>query len=270
VTLNIQHTWDADLDVFLVSPAGTRVLLFSGVGGSGHDFTNTVLDDTAATPITLGSAPFTGSFRPQGQLSSLVGQSANGTWTLEVDDTGAPDNGTLLNWSLTLGLANEPISVSDANGAYAFTNLAPGSYQVREVVRTGWTQTLPGDPNFRYSVALSSGQVLLNQDFGNQGGNRTGPLVVRAGGTGKIAPGRWAALAELHNLAASLTGPGSAGLVMSSLSADRTDATDHAGFAVLGTTAVRTPSGAIPRRTHQEAIVDQLFTELGDVPFAQD
>jgi len=40
--LTITHTWDSDLDVYLDSPTGTQVLLFSDVGGSGENFTNTL------------------------------------------------------------------------------------------------------------------------------------------------------------------------------------------------------------------------------------
>ncbi len=56
VTLNIGHSWDSDLDVFLVSPTAARVELFTDVGGAGHSFSGTVLDDQCATAITAGGA----------------------------------------------------------------------------------------------------------------------------------------------------------------------------------------------------------------------
>ena len=62
-TLDITHKNDQDLDVFLIAPDGTRVELFTDVGGGGDHFTGTTLDDEAATPITAGSAPFSGSKR---------------------------------------------------------------------------------------------------------------------------------------------------------------------------------------------------------------
>src|SRR5207253_7358143 len=114
----IAHPWDVDLSVFLVSPAGTRVELFSHVGGSGKNFTFTTLDDQAPTAITAGSAPFTDSYRPTGSLAAVNGQNPNGTWTLEVSDTAAGDTGTLLNWSLTL-TSGEPNTRTDPSGAYA-------------------------------------------------------------------------------------------------------------------------------------------------------
>ena len=43
VTVNMTHTRDEDLDVFLIAPDGTRVELFTDVGGTGDHFTTTVL-----------------------------------------------------------------------------------------------------------------------------------------------------------------------------------------------------------------------------------
>jgi subtilisin-like proprotein convertase family protein len=100
--LNITHTWDEDLDVFLVSPQGTRVELFTDVGGSNDNFTNTVLDDEYALPVSSRTAPFTGRFRPEGLLSALDGQSSAGVWTLEITDDTPVDSGTLQSWQLEL------------------------------------------------------------------------------------------------------------------------------------------------------------------------
>ena len=99
--LDISHTFDADLDVFLISSAGTRVELFQDVGGGGDNFTNTTLDDEAATSISSGAAPFSGSFQPLGALSTFDGESPNGIWSLEITDDLGEDVGTLNSWSLT-------------------------------------------------------------------------------------------------------------------------------------------------------------------------
>lgn len=102
VNLGIVHTWDTDLDLFLVAPSGTQVELFTDVGSSGDNFTNTRLDDSAATAITAGVAPFTGSYRPEGALSALTGQSAGGTWRLQLTDDETNDTGVLNTWTLEL------------------------------------------------------------------------------------------------------------------------------------------------------------------------
>jgi len=100
VTLDITHTRDSDLQIFLRGPDGTVIQLFNGKGVSGQNLRNTVFDDEAATSITAASAPFTGTFRPLQSLSALDGKLAAGTWTLEVHDTVKKQTGTLNSWSL--------------------------------------------------------------------------------------------------------------------------------------------------------------------------
>ncbi|MGH2356927.1 MAG: proprotein convertase P-domain-containing protein [Candidatus Limnocylindria bacterium] len=102
VNLTIRHTFDADLDVFLSSPGGTIVELFTDVGGSGDNFINTTLDDSASTSITAGTAPFTGTFRPEGVLADFNGENPFGTWTLRITDDLNGDAGTLDSWSLDI------------------------------------------------------------------------------------------------------------------------------------------------------------------------
>src|SRR5262245_2030762 len=100
VVLDIDHTYDSDLDVTLVAPDGTRVELFTGVGEDGQGFHGTRLDDEAAFAIESASAPLAGTFRPSGSLADLDGKDVHVTWTLEITDTAEPDNGTLNGWSL--------------------------------------------------------------------------------------------------------------------------------------------------------------------------
>jgi len=54
---DITHTWDSDLDIYLVAPDGTAVELSTDNGGSGDNYINTVFDDTASTSITTATAP---------------------------------------------------------------------------------------------------------------------------------------------------------------------------------------------------------------------
>ncbi|MGD8630535.1 MAG: proprotein convertase P-domain-containing protein, partial [Gammaproteobacteria bacterium] len=100
VELNISHSRLSDLRVVLVSASGTRIELFSGIGGNNSNFTATLLDDEAADSILSGAAPYTGSFRPLGELALLEGEQVAGTWTLEVYDQSMRETGTLDSWSL--------------------------------------------------------------------------------------------------------------------------------------------------------------------------
>lgn len=99
--LNMTHTYDSDMDVKLRAPDGTTVTLFSGVGGGSDNFVNTCLEGSG-TPISSGSAPFTGTYKSMGTLGSVNnGQNPNGTWQLLCTDMAAVDVGFLQNWSLT-------------------------------------------------------------------------------------------------------------------------------------------------------------------------
>ncbi len=111
VKVNITHGWNSDLDIFLIAPDGTRVELFTDVGGSSSNFRNTILDDEASKSIKDGSGPFVGSYRPEGSLASLIGKELSGTWRLEVTDDKTEDVGTLDSWSLiaTIGV-KEPLA----------------------------------------------------------------------------------------------------------------------------------------------------------------
>lgn len=172
VTLSINHTRDSDMDVFLISPAGTRVQLFTDVGTTGQNFVNTTLDDQANFSINLGSAPFVGSFSPEGLLSALNGENPNGTWQLEVNDDSLGETGSLVSWSITV-TSPESWTVTDANGNYTLTATAGGTFNVREVPQTGWVQTSPSgatlaNPNPAQVVAVPFGSIVQSVDFYNQ------------------------------------------------------------------------------------------------------
>jgi subtilisin-like proprotein convertase family protein len=104
VNLGIEHTWPEDLDVYLISPSGVRIELFTDVCAGNPDWTqaNTgfTLSGSAATAIGTTCAPGQGAYRPEGSLAALIGQSSNGTWTLQVTDDTIQDTGFLHSWGL--------------------------------------------------------------------------------------------------------------------------------------------------------------------------
>ncbi len=115
--LNITHTYDRDLYITLRNPAGTTVILSNRRGGSGDNFDNTIFDDEASIRIRDGTAPFAGSYRPDGLLSNYDNRNARGTWTLSVSDRAAGDVGTLNSWSLSITPPAGGASVSIASAA---------------------------------------------------------------------------------------------------------------------------------------------------------
>jgi subtilisin family serine protease len=174
VQLDITHTWNDDLDVFLISPDGTRVELFTDIGSDSDNFTNTILDDQADTSITQGSAPFTGSFRPEGSLSDFDGENAAGTWTLQIiDDFISEDSGVLNSWSLTIE-SSEYSTVTDAQGAWTLASLAAGNYQVGQVVPAGFSPISP-EANGLHNVTIAEGQEVTGINFINQVANDPPP-----------------------------------------------------------------------------------------------
>jgi subtilisin-like proprotein convertase family protein len=101
----ITHTYDGDLRIDLVAPDGTAVNLVNRRGGSGDDFVSTVFDQSASQSIAGGSAPFTGTFRPEGDLGALDGLQQQGDWTLRVRDASLGDTGFIQGWGLDVAPA---------------------------------------------------------------------------------------------------------------------------------------------------------------------
>ena len=100
VEVDITHAFVSDLVGTLIAPDGRRFRLFFRNGFDGDNFTGTIFDSEATTPINAGLAPFTGRFRPIDSLAPLYGGSALGTWRLEIIDGFNPDAGTLTNFGL--------------------------------------------------------------------------------------------------------------------------------------------------------------------------
>ncbi|HBO45269.1 MAG TPA: hypothetical protein DD670_15340, partial [Planctomycetaceae bacterium] len=163
LSFDLSHTYTSDLTITLISPSGTRVLLCDSIGGSGDHFRNTTLDDEAAASVDRAAAPFTGTFRPMGSLADFDGESANGTWTLEIRDNWSGDQGTLNSWSLDLSAA-EISTTTAADGSYSFTGLADGDYRVATVLAENWTHTLP--TSGYHNVALVGNTTAASVNFG--------------------------------------------------------------------------------------------------------
>jgi len=106
VQLSITHTFNSQLDGYLIGPDGQRIELFSGVGGSDDHFENTLFDDQAGTNIVHGRAPFAGSFQPgalskrQPGLATFKGQNLKGLWQLMIRSSRSDRAGVLHEWSL--------------------------------------------------------------------------------------------------------------------------------------------------------------------------
>ena len=120
VWLSATHPYVSDVSATLSSPAGTTVLLTAANGGWGANYEDTVFDDEATDSVTVGSAPFSGSWTPQEALSAFDGEDARGTWVLSLSDSYAPsDDGVLDGWSPGIGWDNGVDTDSDGSARCA-------------------------------------------------------------------------------------------------------------------------------------------------------
>jgi subtilisin-like proprotein convertase family protein len=76
----------------IISPSGTVVELAKGANITsgnlrGSTLYETMFDDNATTSITSGSQPYTGTYKPIGQFSTLLNESITGQWRLVVNQT---------------------------------------------------------------------------------------------------------------------------------------------------------------------------------------
>ena len=161
VQINLSYPNDPDLTATLYYDKGTSsevsIPLFTSVGHGTNtaNFTNTVFDDNAGTPIQSGGAPFFATFNPQKPLSAFAGLSAKGTWTLVIQNASTTKGtGTFNGWSLsfqkllpTTGLG-EPGS-DNASGSFRIFTLG----QTDALSSQAWTAVGPAD------IAGASGRV---------------------------------------------------------------------------------------------------------------
>lgn len=117
VNITLEHDNVEDISIFLEAPDQTLIRLTEYLGADQADYRQTVFDQEAATSIVNALPPFTGSFRPLGDLSVLNGKSLKGTWTLKVKDR--RDNflrGVLQKFSIEVCYRGSVILDSDDDG----------------------------------------------------------------------------------------------------------------------------------------------------------
>lgn len=128
ICLNMEHSWARDLNISLICPNGNRIKLHNFVGQTGNrirlgtpnegDESNPIAglgaqycwtsDATNPTwleysDLNAPNSPLSlpaGNYQPVGNFEDLIGCPLNGTWTLEVEDLWALDNGFIFNWGI--------------------------------------------------------------------------------------------------------------------------------------------------------------------------
>jgi photosystem II stability/assembly factor-like uncharacterized protein/protocatechuate 3,4-dioxygenase beta subunit len=101
-----------------------------------------------------------------GRISGAIFNDLNGNGIHDSGDPGVP-NVTMNLVDTSTGSIVRTIQ-SDSSGNYIFYSLSAGTYQVREVVPTGWIQTKPVAPNPTfYTVTITASGQLGGFEFGN-------------------------------------------------------------------------------------------------------
>jgi subtilisin-like proprotein convertase family protein len=222
VTLTgITHTDKGDLDVELVSPQGTAVVLTSDNCELAANATNRTyaFDDAAATALATAGDCASGTYKPSNAagigdetfntppnavaLAGYNGENPNGGWRLFVRDDAGSDTGQITSWQLqitTAGAAPITIPAFGASGAgiaapYPVPIAVSGaSGNLTDVNLTipGLAHTFPSDlqivlqsPNGT-AVKLMSADCgftrVLNKDFVFDDAAATAPTAACAGG----------------------------------------------------------------------------------------
>ncbi|MDU8886786.1 zinc-dependent metalloprotease family protein [Yeosuana sp. MJ-SS3] len=135
VTIDISHTWVKELVITLTSPNGTDVILTDKHGNNSRpnlNYSVTVFDQEATTPIASGSPPFNGTFIPDGDLSTIYGEMSAGDWTLTVEDLEAGDGGSIDEFTIEL-CEDQPLSIENntLTGFSVYPNPNRGEFNVR-------------------------------------------------------------------------------------------------------------------------------------------
>jgi extracellular elastinolytic metalloproteinase len=160
VSINIEHTYIGDLQVSLTSPGNSTILLHNRTGAGTDNLLKSYTSDDILAP--------------------LLGEQAQGDWTLKVVDTAIADVGVLRNWSIEVSLEaatqviheeTSPglaIPDNDPTGVSSFIAI-PESGTVQGIkVSVDITHTYIGD--LRVELFSPSGQqaILHNRAGGGQ------------------------------------------------------------------------------------------------------
>lgn len=187
----ITHTNNADLDMTIMSPAGTVVTLTTDNGGTADNVYNGTVWDDSANPG--GAAPYASNnglttdhtyvnlttaspLAPEEALAAFIGENPNGTWTLTISDDANTNGGALNSWSIAVTTLPFAPTVVDTqtftnNTMQIIPSTAPpnvltsivtasmaGTYIGNVSFNANITHTFPGDLDM--TIASPSGRVV--------------------------------------------------------------------------------------------------------------
>ncbi len=208
ISVAITHGDRGQLRLQLRSPSGTIVPLMDGIGGTLNNL-NSLFDDEIATDISAhttqndntATTPYQRSYNPTGSLASFDGESATGTWRLEMCDKTSGSTGSFVRSNLyvtaTARTAGTPPTltcpigttifdwdsnawpVSSTSNTYAISNIGNVSFGIAKTGGTWITDaTYGGTAPFRQNLdtyGFVPAQYMLQQwiDFGSSSDTTT-------------------------------------------------------------------------------------------------
>lgn len=162
LALEIDHTFLEDLIINLISPSGTKVALVSKSCGSSNNI-NAIFDDEGSEISCSGDPAISGTVRPLVALASFNGESALGTWTLEIEDTATSDGGQLKAFTLEVCVEGTFRPDEDEDGVFDDgDDLCLGTPKGAEVDTNGCQVNRFEQDNF--SIAIESESCRSSND----------------------------------------------------------------------------------------------------------
>src|SRR5688500_13625681 len=240
VTIDLIHTYDSDLALFIIAPSGEVLELSSSNGSSNDNYQITVFTDNTAQFITAGFPPYNGTFRPEGVQTSttppfpqsnplgtytfqntFTGVNADGDWTLLINDYVPIDVGVLNAWSITFATGGGPapsvtlgpdVTICPGQSTTLTASVVPtaDSYLWNTGATTSSISVSP-NVNTTYSVTVTNNdcidadtiQVIVNPNAVNA---NAGPDVSVCQGNGTTLSGSGGSATATYNWSSGQTG----------------------------------------------------------------
>jgi subtilisin-like proprotein convertase family protein len=112
ISINITHTFQADLDIDVSSPFGTNVVLTTDNGGGNDNISTTFADFGNPISGNLNDWLYTQPEGP-GSMADFQCETSGGDWTLTVVDDAGGDVGTLDQWCVNIYEETNPVVIAD-------------------------------------------------------------------------------------------------------------------------------------------------------------
>lgn len=161
-TVGMDHSFINDLEITLISPAGTTSKVIARTDSGGNNLCQTILDDesagTSIQSVLSAQAPFTGNFKPANALSVFDSEAANGNWILQAEDFFVGDTGSIRAFTVTLtpALCDAPVQPANLTATKTVSgSFLEGSLATYSIVLTNsGTGIQPNNPTDEFSDAL--------------------------------------------------------------------------------------------------------------------